>query len=85
MYPKYSSGDILACKKIPREDITFFQWGKVYVIDSAQGQLIKRVFEHEDGERIMLVSDNAEKYKPFPIQKSDIRILSIVLGVLRME
>ena len=85
MYPKYSSGDILACKKIPNEDITFFQWGKVYVIDSAQGQLIKRVFEHEDGERIILVSDNTEKYKPFPIQKSDIRSLSIVLGVLRME
>ena len=86
MYPKYSSGDILACKKIPKEDITFFQWGKVYVIDSAQGQLIKRVFENkEEEDKIWLVSDNAEKYPRFTVLKSEIRSLSIVLGVVRME
>ena len=85
MYPKYSSGDILACKKIPIEDITFFQWGKVYVIDSSQGQLVKRICEHEDNDKIWLESDNKEKYKPFDINKSDIRGLSIVLGVVRME
>ena len=83
MYPKYSSGDILACKKI--HDILFFQWGKVYVIDSSQGQLIKRICKHEDESMILLVSDNAEKYPPFPVPKSDIRSLSIVLGVVRME
>jgi SOS-response transcriptional repressor LexA len=83
MYPKYSSGDMLACKKI--HDILFFQWGKVYVIDSSQGQLIKRVFEHDDPDMILLVSDNSEKYKPFPIPKNDIRSLSIVVGVVRME
>ena len=85
MYPKYSSGDILACKKIPTKEITFFQWGKVYVIDSAQGQLIKRICEHEDTDRILLVSDNKEKYAPFPIRKDETRSLSIVLGVVRME
>ena len=90
MYPKYSSGDILACKKI--HEITFFQWGKIYVIDSAQGQMIKRVCEHEDDEKIWLISDNKdklsndkEKYAPFAIRKDDIRSLSIVLGVVRME
>ena len=83
MYPKYSSGDILACKKI--HERLFYQWGKVYVIDSSQGQLIKRVFEHENPDMILLVSDNKEKYQPFPIPKSDIRSLSIVLGVVRME
>jgi phage repressor protein C with HTH and peptisase S24 domain len=83
MYPKYANGDILACRKI--YDILFFQWGKVYVIDSSQGQLVKRVFEHENQDFILLVSDNKEKYPPFPIPKSDIRSLSIVLGVIRME
>jgi len=83
MYPKYSNGDILACKKI--YDILFFQWGKVYVIDSSQGVLVKRVFEYEDENYILLVSDNKEKYPPFKIPKSDIRSLSIVLGVIRME
>ena len=83
MYPKYSNGDILACKKI--HDILFFQWGKVYVIDSSQGQLVKRIFESEKEDCITLVSDNKEKYPPFSIPKEDIRSLSIVLGVVRME
>lgn len=83
MYPKYSNGDILACRKI--DDIQFFQWGKIYVIDSSQGALVKRVFEDSDPERILLVSDNKEKYPPFSIPKSDIRSVSIVLGVIRLE
>jgi transcriptional regulator with XRE-family HTH domain len=85
MYPKYSSGDILACKKIPKQNITFFQWGKIYVIDSAQGQLIKRIFEHQDSEKVWLVSDYAENYPKFSINKNDIRSLSIVLGVVKTE
>jgi phage repressor protein C with HTH and peptisase S24 domain len=83
MYPKYSSGDLLACRKI--KNILFFQWGKIYIIDSSQGQLIKRVFEHENEELITLVSDNKEKYPPFSIPKDDIRSLSIVLGAVRVE
>ena len=84
MYPKYLSGDILACKKIPKQNM-IFQWGKIYVIDNAQGQLVNRIFEHEDKEKVRLVSDNAEKYPKFAINKNDIRSLSIVLGAIRME
>ena len=84
MYPKYSNGDVLACKKI--KDILFFQWGKVYVIDSSQGALVKRVFEDTGNpDNILLVSDNKENYPPFSMPKNDIRSLSIVLGVIRME
>lgn len=84
MYPKYSNGDLLACRRI--HDILFFQWGKVYVIDSSQGQLVKRVFEDpKNADYIMLVSDNKEHYPPFSIPKGDIRSLSIVVGVIRVE
>jgi len=84
MYPKYSNGDVLACKKI--NDVLFFQWGKVYVIDSSQGSLVKRVFEDkENPDNLLLISDNKENYPAFSIPKSDIRSLSIVLGVIRME
>ncbi len=83
MYPKYSNGDILACRRV--HDVLFFQWGKIYVIDSSQGALVKRVFQDEDPERILLVSDNKEHYPPFSIPKSDIRSLSIVVGVIRLE
>ncbi len=84
MYPKYSNGDLLACRKI--KEILFFQWGKVYVIDSSQGQLVKRVFEDNNNpDNILLVSDNKENYPPFVMPKADIRSLSIVVGVIRVE
>lgn len=84
MYPKYSNGDILACKKI--DQILFIQWGKVYVVDSSQGSLVKRLFEDkENKDNLICVSDNKENYPPFSIPKSDIRSLSIVIGVIRLE
>ena len=84
MYPKYSNGDLLACKKIP--EITFFQWGKVYVLDTIQGALVKRLFEDkETQDNIICQSDNKESYPPFSLPKNEIRSLSIVLGVIRME
>lgn len=83
MYPKYSNGDLLGCKKI--DNILFFQWGKIYVLDTSQGALVKRVYEHENDDFVMLVSDNKDVYPPFPIPKSDIRSLSIVVGGVRLE
>jgi phage repressor protein C with HTH and peptisase S24 domain len=84
MYPKYSNGDILGIRKV--KDILFFQWGKIYVIDSSQGVLVKRVYEDKDNpDNVLLVSENKEKYPPFTMPKEDIRSLSIVLGVVRME
>jgi len=83
MYPKYSSGDILACRKIL--EVTFIQWGKIYVIDSQQGAMVKRLFEIEgDAEHILCKSDNAN-YPPFKLPKNEIRSLSIVVGAIRLE
>ena len=83
MYPKYASGDILACRRIA--EITFFQWGKVYVIDSNQGAMVKRLFELPDNpDAVLCKSDNAN-YPPFVLPKSEIRSLSIVVGVIRLE
>lgn len=84
MYPKYSNGDVLACRKI--REILFFQWGKIYVIDSSQGQLIKRIYEDaENPDNVVCVSENKERYPAFSIPKSDIRSLSIVIGVVKLE
>lgn len=83
MYPKYSSGDILACRKIV--EVTFIQWGKIYVIDSQQGAMVKRLFEIEgDVDHILCKSDN-ENYPPFKLPKDEIRSLSIVVGAIRLE
>lgn len=83
MYPKYSNGDILACTII--RNVLFFQWGKVYVIDSSQGVLVKRIFESEKEGYIQLVSDNREHYPPFDFPTNDIRTLALVAGVIRLE
>ncbi len=83
MYPKYSSGDIVACKKIPLTDL-FFQWNKVYVLDTVQGPLIKRVARGSDQEHILAISENT-KYEPFELHISQLRAVAIVMGVIRLE
>jgi len=83
MQPKYNSGDVAACKKLSLSDI-FFQWHKVYVLDTAQGALIKRIEPGQDDEHILLVSDN-EKYLPFPLHRSHIHSIALVIGVIRLE
>lgn len=82
MYPKYSSGDIVACKKLPID--TFFQWNKVYVLDTVQGALIKRIKKSSSEDNLLIVSDNP-KYEPFELKRSEIRSVAIVIGVIRLE
>jgi repressor LexA len=75
MYPKYSNGDILACRKL--HSINFFQWGKIYVLDTEQGALVKRLFEDKsDLENIICHSDNSDRYPDFVLPKSEIRNMS---------
>lgn len=83
MYPKYSPGDIVACKRIPMTDI-FFQWNKVYVLDTNQGALIKRIKKGSDAEHILIVSDNKD-YEPFELPIRCINNVAIVIGVIRLE
>lgn len=83
MIPKYSSGDVVACKRIPLQDV-FFQWNKVYVLDTAQGPIIKRVGKSEKEGAIRIISENPA-YEPFDLKLSQIYAISIVIGVIRLE
>lgn len=83
MYPKYSSGDIVACQRVAMSDL-FFQWNKVYVIDTNQGALIKRIKPGSDKNHVLIVSDN-EKYDPFELPVSAIHAVALVIGVIRLE
>lgn len=83
MYPKYNSGDIVACKRLSMSDI-FFQWNKVYVLDTDQGPLIKRVKPGSDKEHVLIVSDN-ERYEPFELPLDRIYHVALVIGVIRLE
>lgn len=82
MYPKYNSGDIIACKMI--QDRSFFQWGRVFVIHhKEQGTMVKRLFP-ADGEDVECKSDNAN-YPPFKISLTEITNIALVKGVIRLE
>jgi phage repressor protein C with HTH and peptisase S24 domain len=83
MYPKYSSGDLVACKKMAMNDI-FFQWNKVYVLDTEQGALIKRIKKGSDKEHILIVSENKD-YDSFELHLSKVNAVAIVCGVIRWE
>lgn len=82
MYPKYSSGDLLGCKTV--NDTSFFQWGKIYVLDTDQGPMVKRLFP-TDKENILECRSDNKDYPPFPINKDSIYKIAIVIGVLRLE
>lgn len=83
MQPRYFSGDMVACKMLSPTDL-FFQWGKVYVLDTEQGALIKKVEQGTDDETITLVSEN-ENYKPFQIPRRAVYHIAIVMGLIRTE
>jgi len=83
MEPRYQTGDIIACTNVPLTDI-WFQWGKVYVVNTRQGVLVKHVEQGADKEHIKLISDNPE-YKPFEIPTTEIFGVAIVNGLIRIE
>ncbi len=82
MIPKYNSGDIIACKKLSLD--TFFQWNKVYVLDTDQGALVKRIKKCKDPDKLLIVSDNPN-YEPFELERNKIYHIALVVGVIRLE
>lgn len=82
MEPKYYSGDYVACQRIDRID-AFFQWGKVYVIDTEQGILLKKVKKSKSPDHILLVSENPE-YDPIELPKGELLHIALVKGLVRV-
>ena len=83
MYPKYNSGDVVACRIIKERN--FIQWNKTHVIATReQGILIKRIKPSDAPNSLLMVSDN-ESYDPFNVPEEEIEGLAIVVGVIRLE
>lgn len=82
MTPTYNSGDLVACKRLALTDI-FFQWNRVYVLDTVQGAIIKRIKKGKEG-CILIVSDNKE-FDPIELPLTNINAIAIVLGVIRLD
>ena len=82
MLPKYASGDVIACRFIG--ELTFVQWGRVYVMDTVQGAIIKRLFPGSTKDRILCRSEN-ETYPEFEISYKDVRAVALVVGSVRFD
>jgi phage repressor protein C with HTH and peptisase S24 domain len=83
MYPKYNSGDVVACRAI--NESSFIQWNKVHIIATEdQGILIKRLKKSKSEDCLLAVSDNKD-YEPFDIPLKEITGIAIVVGVIRLE
>lgn len=78
MLPDLLSGDELACRFI--RESSFIQWGRTHVLDTAQGIVVKRIFEKK--EAILCRSNNVD-YPDFIIPKEDIFHIAIVVGLIR--
>lgn len=79
MEPQLFAGDEVACLRV--NEARFLQWGRVHVLDTDQGVVIKRIYDNDDC--IRCNSFNPE-YPDFNIPKSDIRSYNLVVGTLRL-
>jgi len=83
MYPKYSSGDVIACRILKERN--FIQWNKTYVVATKeQGMICKRLLPSKKKDNIQVVSDNKD-YPPFDIPEKEITGIALIVGVIRLE
>lgn len=69
MAPEYPAGSQIFIKKI--NERAFIDWGKVYVLDTCNGSVIKRVFPADDPGKVKCISINPD-YPPFEVAYEDI-------------
>ena len=80
MAPEYPAGARVLIKRI--NESAFIEWGKVYVIDTENGVVLKKVVPADDDTNIRCVSINPHpNYAPFNIPKTSIYGMYIVLGL----
>ena len=80
MTPQYEGGDEVACKRV--DDTSFIQWGRTHVLDTAQGVVIKRLYDAGDSFRC--VSYNSDEYPDFLIHRSEVFGIFLIVGLIRM-
>lgn len=86
MMPSYCPGDVVAIKRVREK--AFIEWGKVYVLDTCNGVVIKEVQPSENEGCITCVSHNLpERYKPFEVSldPEDFYGMYAVKGTVRIS
>lgn len=71
MAPEYPSGSQILIKKI--NDKAFIEWGRVYVLDTCNGVIIKRIIPSNKNGYIQCISDNNPMiFAPFDVDMKNI-------------
>lgn len=82
MSPEYPSGTKVVIKKI--DENAFIQWGKVFVLDTINGVILKRLMPSKDPDVLICESIN-EKYPPFEVRRQDVNGIYRVLMALSVK
>lgn len=79
MEPEYPSGAKILLKRI--NERAFIEWGRVYVLDTCNGSVIKKIMPGPSAEAVTCVSLN-EHYPPFEVAFGDMYGMYRVLMLL---
>ena len=83
MAPEYPQGAKVLIKKINEK--AFIEWGKVYVLDTCNGIIIKKVEPIAGEDNCVLCVSLNPNYKPFKVCFSDINGFYRVLMVMSLK
>lgn len=85
MFPMYSSGEIIAVKKVDNTDILL--WGEAYLVvtngNANSLRTVKLVHQHEDDSKIILRASNPNYRGDTVLNKADVISMFIVKGRIR--
>lgn len=82
MSPHIKGGDKVGCIKVNSNTVT--QWNRVYVLDTNEGVIVRRVQKGANEGGVLCVSDN-DKYDSFTISLKEIKNISLVVACISFE
>lgn len=82
MAPEYPSGAHILIKKINEK--AFIDWGRVYVLDTCNGTVIKQLFPSDNPDTLLCKSINPN-YPPFEVSFADIYAVYRVLMCMSLK
>lgn len=84
MSPEYPNGSRIIIKKI--DESSFIEWGRVYVLDTNNGSVVKIIVPSDREDCIRCISINKDPiYAPFDVPKSSINGVYRVLMCMAMK
>lgn len=88
MYPTFENGCMVIVKEIKRVEAV--QYGSVYLVITDEQRVVKRLYEDEDVNFVLMASDNPEtrkdgktKYPTYRLEKKHIKKLFLVKGTIK--